>query len=130
MSDRTRSNTSFGKMPLSRGLQGTQTFSDRLEEISKLVGRIIENKRRIANDMSYKKVDSKFVEKCNTCIKDCLHTIRTHLNQITKDKSIVSKIVEYIEAGDYKSAEDCAIAISATLNPQVYGAKHMQRQRG
>ena len=130
MSDRTRSNTNFGKLPLSRGLQGTQTFSDRLEEVSKLVTRIIENKRRLAKDMSYKTVDSKFIAKCNACVKDCLHTIRTHLKQITKDDDMISKILKYIETGDYKSAKDCASVISATLNPQVYGTKYTQKQRG
>lgn len=130
MSDRMRSNTNYDKMQLSRGLQGTQTLTDRLEEVSKLVARIIENKSRLVRDAAYKTLDAKFIAKCNACTKDCLHTIRTHLSQITKDKSVVSKIIEYIEKGDYKSAEDCTIAISATINPQVYGAKQMQRQRG
>lgn len=124
MSNRTRSNTNFDKMPLSMGLDGVPTRSDRLAVISRLADQIAINQRKMTMAMSYKMPDMTYVAKCKERIQNCLHTVKVELRNIgVKDENLVSKIVSCVENNDFNAARANVLEVLGRYNPMVYGGR-------
>lgn len=98
MSNRTRSNTKWDKMPLSSSV-------DHFQIISQFVGVIVKTKEKLAQEMSYRTPDAKFIARCNESIQNCFGTIKKELLNIgIEDKIEISKIVEFIKKSEFNTA--------------------------
>ena len=80
MSNRTRSNPNFEKMPAT--LHSAYTVDDRLKIMSELASVIADRKKELAKELSYKTPDARLVAKCNEIIQNCVGTVKRELRNV------------------------------------------------
>ena len=103
MSNRTRSNPNFEKMPAT--LHSAYTVDDRLKIMSELASVIADRKKELAKELSYKTPDARLVAKCNEIIQNCVGTVKRELRNVgIQDETMISEIANYVKNNELKKA--------------------------